>query len=110
MKQRLAALRRLFDWLVAGQVIPVNPAASVRGPSNVVKTGKMRVLAPEQARTLLDSIEVTTPAGLRGRALIALMVYSFARIGAALGMKVADAYTQNRRLWGIHPVRAAFRR
>ena len=40
-----------------------------------------------------------TPAGLRDRALIALMVYSFARIGAALGMKVEDVYTQNRRLW-----------
>ena len=27
------------------------------------------------------------------------MVYSFARIGAALGMKVEDVYVQNRRLW-----------
>ena len=27
------------------------------------------------------------------------MVYSFARIGAALGMTVGDVYTQNRRLW-----------
>lgn len=48
---------------------------------------------------LLDSIDTTTPAGLRDRALISLMVYSFARIGAALGMKVEDVYTQNRRLW-----------
>ncbi|WP_166146277.1 tyrosine-type recombinase/integrase, partial [Methylosinus sp. RM1] len=39
------------------------------------------------------------PAGLRDRALIALMVYSFARVGAALAMKVEDAYMQNRRLW-----------
>jgi integrase len=48
---------------------------------------------------LLDSIDVTTPVGLRDRALIGLMVYSFARIGAALGMRVEDVYTQNRRLW-----------
>jgi site-specific recombinase XerD len=98
-KQRLAALRHLFDWLVTGQVIPVNPAGSVRGPSHVVKVGKTPVLAPEEARALLDKIEVTTHAGLRDRALIGLMVFSFARIGAALGMKVEDVFTQNRRLW-----------
>jgi integrase len=64
-----------------------------------VKGGKTPVLDPAEARALLDSIDTTTPAGLRDRALIALMVYSFARIGAALGMKVEDVYTQNRRLW-----------
>jgi len=99
VKQRLAALRHLFDWLVIGQVVPVNPAASVRGPRHVVRTGKTPVLEPAEARALLDSIDASTPAGLRDRALIALMVYSFARIGAALGMKVEDVFTQNRRLW-----------
>lgn len=99
VKQRLAAIRHLFDWLVVGQVVPVNPAASVRGPRHVVKEGKTPVLDPAEARALLDSIDTTTPAGLRDRALIALMVYSFARVGAALGMKVEDVYTQNRRLW-----------
>lgn len=57
------------------------------------------MLEPAEARRLLDSIDATTPAGLRDRALIGLMLYSFARIGAALGMKVEDVYTQNRRLW-----------
>jgi site-specific recombinase XerD len=98
-KQRLAAIRRLFDWLVVGQVVPYNPAASVRGPSHSVKRGKTPVLSPEEARQLLDSIDVTTPAGLRDRALIGLMVFSFARIGAAVGMKVEDVYVQARRLW-----------
>jgi integrase/recombinase XerC len=56
-------------------------------------------LAPDEARALLDSIEVTTIVGLRDRALIAAMVYSFARTGAVVGMKVDDVYTQNRRLW-----------
>jgi site-specific recombinase XerC len=98
-KLRLAALRHLFDWLVTGQVMPANPAGSVRGPSHIVKSGKTPVLTPEEARTLIDSIEITTPAGLRDRALIGLMVFSFARIGAALGMKVEDVFTQNRRLW-----------
>ncbi len=99
VKQRLAAIRHLFDWLVTGQVMPVNPASSVRGPSHSVKRGKTPVLDPSEARTLLDCIDVTTPVGLRDRALIGLMVYSFARIGAALAMKVEDVYVQNRRLW-----------
>jgi site-specific recombinase XerD len=98
-KLRLAAIRRLFDWLVIGQVIPTNPAASVRGPAHSVKRGKTPVLAPEEARALLDSIDTTTPIGLRDRALIGLMAFSFARIGAALGMKVEDVYVQHRRLW-----------
>ena len=99
VKLRLAALRRLFDWLVTGQVVAVNPAAPVRGPAHAVSVGKTPVLAPEEARALLDSIDTTTQVGLRDRALIALMVYSFARIGAALGMKVEDVFTQARRLW-----------
>jgi integrase/recombinase XerC len=99
VKQSLAAIRHLFDWLVIGQVMPANPAASVRGPRHVVRSGKTSVLEPAEARRLLDSIDPTTPAGLRDRALISLMVYSFARVGAALGMKVEDVFTQNRRLW-----------
>ena len=79
--------------------MPVNPASSVRGPSYSVKRGKTPVLDPSEARALLDAIDVTTPVGLRDRALIGLMVYSFARIGAALAMKVEDVYAQNRRLW-----------
>jgi len=99
VKQKLAAIRHLFDWLVTGHVVEVNPAASVRGPSHVVRQGKTLVLEAAEARVLIDSIDVTTLVGLRDRALIALMVYSFARVGAALGMKAEDVYTQNRRLW-----------
>jgi site-specific recombinase XerD len=93
VKQRLAAVRHLFDWLVTGQVVPVNPAGSVRGPRHVVTSGQTPVLDPSEARALLDSIDVATYAGLRDRALIGLMVYSFARIGAALGMAVEDLKT-----------------
>ncbi|MFM0705615.1 tyrosine-type recombinase/integrase [Paraburkholderia sediminicola] len=99
VKQQLAAIRHLFDWLVVGQIVPHNPAASVRGPSHTTKKGKTPVLDATEARQLLDSIDVSTPIGLRDRALIALMVFSFARIGAALAMRVDDVYVQQRRLW-----------
>jgi site-specific recombinase XerC len=99
VKQRLAAIRHLFDWLVTGQIVSHNPAASVRGPSHTTKQGKTPVLDASEARQLLDSIDVSTPIGLRDRALIALMVFSFARIGAALAMRVEDVYIQRRRLW-----------
>lgn len=99
VKQHLAALRSLFDWLVVGQVMPMNPASSVRGPRHSVKKGKTPVLTAAEARTLLDSIDVTTPMGLRDRALIGLMTYTFARVGAAVAMKAQDVYIQGRRTW-----------
>ena len=98
VKQHLSAIRRLFDWLVVGQVLPINPAASVRGPKHVVKTGKTPVLTAAEARQLLDSINGRTIIGLRDRALIGVMVYSFARVSAAIGMSVADYYPQGRRM------------
>jgi integrase len=98
-KQHLAAIRHLFDWLVMGQVVPLNSAASVRGRSHSLRRGQTPVLDPIGARQRLDAIDVTTPVGLRDRAMIGLMVFSFARIGAALGMKVENVYIQNRRLW-----------
>ena len=99
VKQRLAGVRHLFDWLVVGQVVLVNPAVSVRGPNHSVRRGKTPVLDPHEARRLLDAIDVSTAIGLRDRALIGLMTYSFARVGAALAMKVEGVFVQNRRLW-----------
>lgn len=97
VKQHLAAIRMLFDWLVTGQVAPLNPAAAVRGPKHVVKTGKTPVLTGEEARQLIESIPASGLIGLRDRALIGLMVYSFARIGAVCGMRVGDYFNQGRR-------------
>ena len=99
VKQRLAAIRMCFDWLVVGQVVPMNPAASVRGPTYVVKKGETPVLTAEEARQLLDSIDTSTVIGLRDRALIGIMVYSFARVGAVVGMKVEDYYQNGKRSW-----------
>jgi site-specific recombinase XerD len=99
IKQHLAAIRMLFDWLVIGQIVPVNPASSVRGPKYVVKRGKTPVLSAAEARRLLDSIDVSHLVGLRDRALIAVMVYSFARVSAVVGMRVGDYYANGKRGW-----------
>jgi integrase/recombinase XerD len=99
VKLRLAALRMLFDWMVVGQVLPVNPAHAVRGPKHTQKKGKTPVLNVDEARTLIDAIDVTSLPGLRDRALIGLMVYTFARVGAAVSMKVEDFFVQGRRGW-----------
>lgn len=98
-KQALAAIRMLFDWLVLGQVLPLNPASSVRGPKHVTKRGKTAVLEADQARQLLDSLDIRSVAGLRDRALIGVMVYSFARVSAVVGMNVSDYFQNGKRWW-----------
>lgn len=99
VKQHLAAIRMMFDWFVTGQIVATNPASAVRGPKHVVKRGKTPVLSAEQARVLLDSIDTTTLVGLRDRALIGVMVYSFARVGAVTGMRVEDYFQSGKRWW-----------
>ena len=99
VKQQLAAVRMLFDWLVIGQVLPANPAAAVRGPKHRVTRGKTPVLSPDEARALLDSLPTNRVIGLRDRALIGVLIYGFARVSAALAMTVADYYPQGRRMW-----------
>jgi site-specific recombinase XerD len=98
-KQHLAAIRMLFDWLVIGQVVSANPAAPVRGPKYTVKKGKTPVLTQDEARELLEKIDISSVKGLRDRALIAMMIYTFGRVGAVIKMRVEDYYTQGRRGW-----------
>ena len=97
VKQHLAAIRMLFDWLVIGQIVAMNPASAVRGPKHSTKVGKTPILTAAEARELLESIDTSTLVGLRDRALIGLMVYSFGRISAVVGMTVSDYYTQGKR-------------
>jgi site-specific recombinase XerD len=99
VKQHLAAIRMLFDWLVVGQIVAANPAASVRGPKHVVKQGRTPILTEDEARHLLDSIDTSHVVGLRDRALIGVLIYTFARIDAALSMNVEDYFPQGKRWW-----------
>jgi site-specific recombinase XerD len=113
VKQHLAAIRMLFDWLVTGGILSVNPAHAVRGPKHVVKRGKTPVLTADQARALLDSIPLTRSVrlpdgttaeapcliGLRDRALVGVMTYTFARIGVVVAMRVEDYFANGKRWW-----------
>jgi site-specific recombinase XerD len=98
VKQQLAGLRMLLDYLVSGGVLPANPASAVRGPRHSARRGKTPILDAKQAGGLLASIPEDNIAGLRDRALIGLMTYSFARIGAALGMSVRDVFRERNQL------------
>ncbi len=99
VKQNLAAIRHLFDYLVTGGLLPSNPAGSVRGPKYVVTRGKTPVLSGDQMQQLLDSIDTSELIGLRDRALIGLMGYSFARVSAVVTLRVEDYFQQGRRSW-----------
>jgi integrase/recombinase XerD len=99
VKQYLAALRMLFDWLVVGHVLKVNPGHAVRGPKYSQNKGNTPVLDREEARALLACIDTSTLTGLRDRALIGVMIYTFARVSAVLRMNVGDYFTQGRRGW-----------
>lgn len=99
VKQRLAAVRMLFDWLVVDQVVPHNPAAPVRGPKHSAVKGKTRMPTREEAKALLAAIPTDGVVGLRDRALIGTLLYTFARVGAATAMRVGDYYPVGRRWW-----------
>ena len=114
IKQHLAALRGLFNWLVIKQVVPENPAVFVKGPRFSRQVGITPIMEAEQMRLLLDSIQVTRrvkiPAkhgggykevvdlkGLRDRAAIAIMGYTFARVSAVVGLTLGDYRLEGKR-------------
>lgn len=101
VKQHVAAIRRMFDFLVVGQILPANPAASVRGPKHVVSEGKTPILDAEEVRTLFAQFDETRLIDLRDRAILGAMVYSFARVGALAKMRVKDYYRQGARAWFV---------
>jgi len=89
----------LFDWRVIGQIVPVNPAQSVRGPRHSVSKGITPVLSSEEATALLSGMNVSTVVGLRDRAIIAVMTYTFARVSAVVTLNVEDYFPLKKRWW-----------
>lgn len=75
------------------------PHRSRSRPKYSRKRGKTPVLSQGEARQLFDSIPTDTVIGKRDRALLGVMTYTLAWIGAAISMEVRDVYQQNRRLW-----------
>jgi site-specific recombinase XerD len=90
VKQHLAWIRMLFDWRVTGQVVPLNPAHSVRGPRHSASKGVTPVLSSEEATALLKGMKISSVVGLRDRAIIAVMTYTFARVRAVVALNVED--------------------
>lgn len=99
VKQHLACIRMLFDWLVTGQVVASNPAHAVRGPRHSVIKGATTVMSSQEASAFLSNIDASHLVGLRDRALIAVMVYAFARVSAVVGLKVEDYFPLKKRWW-----------
>ena len=96
VKLALSAIRKLFDHLVTGHVVAFNPAASVENPRESISEGKTPILPSEIVGTFLASFDTSHQVGLRDRALIGIMLFSFARVGAATSMKVKDYFNDGK--------------
>ncbi len=83
VKQHLAAVGVLCDWLTIHQVLPVNPASVVRGSKHLVTKGATPVLTPTERRSRLDGIDAGSLVG-RDRALLSITVYKIARVSAVV--------------------------
>jgi integrase/recombinase XerD len=81
-KLHLAALRKFFDRMVNRHAVVLNPAATVKTDRYSVVEGKTPEISADQARILLKSIDTSSLVGLRDRAVLAVLVYTTARVGA----------------------------
>ncbi|MCA9147803.1 MAG: tyrosine-type recombinase/integrase [Planctomycetales bacterium] len=91
-KLHLAAMRHFFDTLVTRHVVVLNPAASVRGDRLQVVEGKTPEISIKQVRRLFQSISTKSVVGLRDRAVIGILVYTAARVGAVAKLRRGDFY------------------
>ena len=99
VKQHLSALRTLLDSLVRRGLLAYNPAASVRAPRYSIERGKTPSLSEGEMKRLMDSIDGDKLIDIRDRAMLSVMVYSFARVGAVIGMKTEDYLQAEGRMW-----------
>jgi len=90
VKQHLAAVKGLFAWLHSHGAVPQNPAVSVKGPAYSYDEGKTPSYAPHEIRRILDCCDSENVFGLRDKAFIAVMAFTFARVSAVCGLKRED--------------------
>jgi integrase/recombinase XerD len=100
VKQHMAAVRAFLSYLVEKGVLPMNPAREVKTKKFSRTEGKTPAPEPEEVRALLASIDASCVVGLRDRALIGVMAYTFARVSAVVGLNVKDYYCAGKR-WVI---------
>jgi site-specific recombinase XerD len=89
-KLHLSAIRRFCDLLVQRHVMLLNPALSVRTERYSSLEGKTPEITREQARRLLDSIPLQSPADRRDKAVLATLIYTAARVGAVAKLRLRD--------------------
>src|SRR5271165_2951243 len=92
VKQHMAAIRMMFSWFTEKGVLAMNPAREVKTERFSRTEGKTPAFVEGEVQTLLDAIETSTNTGLRDRALLGILAYTFARIGAVMNLKVEDYY------------------
>jgi len=100
VKQNLAALRRLFDFLVTGQVLEANPAEPVKGPRRVQREGSTPILTAEETRKFIEGLPTRSVKDKRDKAIIGVLTYTFARVSAIVRMERDDYYQAGRR-WKV---------
>src|SRR6202790_3674715 len=97
IKQHMSAIRMLFSWLTEKGILAMNPAREVKTERFSRTEGKTPAFVEGEVQKLLGAIETTTHTGLRDRALLGVLAYTFARIGAAVNLKVEDYYPSGKR-------------
>ena len=114
VKQHMAAIRMLFSWLTEKGVLAMNPAREVKTERFSRTEGKTPAFVEGEVQKLLNAVETSTHTGLRDRALLATLAYTFARIGSVVNLKVEDYYPSGKRFllsslvvleFGVRPIR-----
>src|SRR3984885_11383598 len=97
IKQHMSAIRMLFSWLTEKGILAMNPAREVKTEKFSRREGKTPAFDTEQVQKVLDKIDTSTEVGLRDRALLGTLAYTFARIGAVVNLKVDDYFQNGKR-------------
>src|ERR1700759_3869324 len=97
IKQHMSAIRMLFSWLTEKGILAMNPAREVKTEKFSRREGKTPAFDTEQVQKVLDKIDTSNEVGLRDRALLGTLAYTFARIGAVVNLKVEDYYPSGKR-------------
>ena len=97
VKQHMAAIRMLFSWLTEKGVLAMNPAREVKTERFSRTEGKTSAFIEGEVQKLLNAVEIYTHTGLRDRALLATLAYTFTRIGSVVNLKVEDYYPSGKR-------------